>query len=77
LHSFIELYLAPDDPRAPDAGAFIEPGTLVAVAPGHGIPTHRNADDRIDTYVAVNRLEGWVTVDVLTATADVAALFDD
>jgi 2-polyprenyl-6-methoxyphenol hydroxylase-like FAD-dependent oxidoreductase len=74
--SFIELHLAPDDPRVPAAAALIGSGTLMAVAPGQGILAHCNADDSIHTYVAVNRPEGWVTVDVLTATARVAALFD-
>lgn len=73
---FLELYLAADDPRAHATAAVIGSGTLMAVAPGQGILAHCNADGSIHTYVAVNRPEAWATVDVQTATAWVAALFD-
>lgn len=74
--SFLELHLASDDPRAPDAAAVIGSGTLMAVTPGQGILAHHNADGSIHIYVAVTRPEGWATGDLLTATARVAALFD-
>jgi len=74
--SFIELHLAPDDPRAHVAAAVIGSGTLMAVAPGQGILAHRNADGSIHTYVAVNRPEAFATADALIATERVAALFD-
>ncbi len=51
--SFLELHLAPDDPRAHAAAAVIGSGTLMAVAPDQGILAHRNADGSIHTYVAV------------------------
>lgn len=74
--SFLELHLAPDDPRTHVAAAVIGSGTLMAVAPGQGILAHRNSDGSIHTYVAVNRPEAWATADALTATEHVAALFD-
>ncbi len=74
--SFVELHLAPDDPRAHAAAAVIGSGTLMAVAPGQGILAHRNADGSIHTYVAVNRAEAWATADLPTITARMAALFD-
>lgn len=74
--SFIELHLAPNDPRAHRAAAIIGSGTLMAVAPGQGILAHRNADGSIHTYVAVNRPEASTTADASTAIEKVAALFD-
>lgn len=74
--SFVELHLAPDDPRAHAAAAVIGSGTLMAVTPGQGILAHRNADGSIHTYVAVTRPEAWATADLPTAMTRVAALFD-
>jgi 2-polyprenyl-6-methoxyphenol hydroxylase-like FAD-dependent oxidoreductase len=77
---FIEMHLTAGDPRAEKAAAVIGSGTLMAVAPGQGILAHRNADGSIHTYVALNRVESWLTALDLGADsglAQVAQLFDD
>ncbi|WP_082699888.1 FAD-dependent oxidoreductase [Novosphingobium barchaimii] len=56
---FLEIGLAADDQHAATFAA-IGTGTLMAVAPGQGILAHRNADDSMSGYVALNREEEWI-----------------
>ena len=57
---FIEIALAADDVGHELDMAAIGRGTLMAVAPGKGIITHRNADGTVAGYVALNKPEEWV-----------------
>ncbi|MEH1833009.1 MAG: NAD(P)/FAD-dependent oxidoreductase [Nostoc sp.] len=78
--SFIETCLFDGDTRHKASAEAIGGGTLMAVAPGKGILTHRYANGTLHTYVALNKPEDWITridfSDSVTAMARVAEEFD-
>ena len=78
--SFIETRLFDGDTRHKASAEAIGGGTLMAVAPGKGILTHRYANGTLHTYVALNKPEDWITridfSDSVTAMARVAEEFD-
>lgn len=57
---FIEIAVAGDVASQPGIEELVQPGTMMALAPGQGIIAHRNADGSIAGYVALNRPEAWV-----------------
>ncbi|MDF5722540.1 MAG: NAD(P)/FAD-dependent oxidoreductase [Rhizonema sp. PD37] len=77
---FIETQLFDGDTRHKASAEAIGGGTLMAVAPGKGILTHRYANGTLHTYVALNKPEDWITRidfgDSVTAMARVAEEFD-
>jgi 2-polyprenyl-6-methoxyphenol hydroxylase-like FAD-dependent oxidoreductase len=78
--SFIETYLFDSDTRHKASAEAVGSGTLMATAPGKGIFAHREANDALHAYVALNKPEDWIAridfSDPVTALARVAAEFD-
>jgi 2-polyprenyl-6-methoxyphenol hydroxylase-like FAD-dependent oxidoreductase len=78
--SFIETYLFDADNRFKASAEAVGGCTLMAIAPGKGVLSHREADGTLHTYAAVNKPEHWIAQidfsDAATALARVAAEFD-
>jgi 2-polyprenyl-6-methoxyphenol hydroxylase-like FAD-dependent oxidoreductase len=74
---FIETFLSDGDTRHKASANAIGSGTLMAVAPGKGILAHHNADGTLQTYVALNKPEDWVTsIDFRDASAGLSHIAD-
>lgn len=58
--SFVETILSDGDRRHKASADAIGGGTLIALAPGKGILSHRYADGTLHTYVALNKPEDWI-----------------
>jgi 2-polyprenyl-6-methoxyphenol hydroxylase-like FAD-dependent oxidoreductase len=78
--SFVETYLHDADRLHPAAAAMVGGGALFALAPGQGIFVHREPEDVLHAYVALNRPVEWFEAmdfgDPGAAIARVAAEFD-
>ncbi|MEU6462864.1 NAD(P)/FAD-dependent oxidoreductase [Streptomyces sp. NPDC046976] len=75
---FIEIALAADAQDCRASVAAIGSGTLMAVAPGHGIIAHRCADGQVRGYVALNKPEEWLrSIDFGDPSAGLRRLADE
>jgi 2-polyprenyl-6-methoxyphenol hydroxylase-like FAD-dependent oxidoreductase len=57
--TFIETILFEGDTRYKESAAAIGNGTVMALAPGKGILSHRYSNGTLHTYAAVNKPENW------------------
>ncbi|OBI22164.1 FAD-dependent oxidoreductase [Mycobacterium sp. E2462] len=77
--TFVETYLHDAERRHPATAAAVGAGSFFALAPGKGIFAHREPDDVLHAYIAINRPAEWIAgidfTDVATATARIAAEF--
>jgi 2-polyprenyl-6-methoxyphenol hydroxylase-like FAD-dependent oxidoreductase len=77
--SFVETYLHDADTRHPAAAGAVGSGGLMAMAPGQGIFTHREAGGILHAYIALRRPAAWFEAidfdDVAAAKARVASEF--
>jgi 2-polyprenyl-6-methoxyphenol hydroxylase-like FAD-dependent oxidoreductase len=78
--TFVETYLHDADRRHPGAAEAVGAGSFFSLEPGQGIFAHREPDDVLHVYVALNRPAAWAEgidfADETAATARVAAEFD-
>ena len=78
--SFIETYLFDSDTRYKASAETVGGCTLMAIAPGKGILSHREANGALHTYAALNKPEDWIAridfSDPAAALARVAEEFD-
>jgi 2-polyprenyl-6-methoxyphenol hydroxylase-like FAD-dependent oxidoreductase len=76
--SFIETFLFDGDTRHKASAEAIGSGTLMAIAPGKGILSHRYANGTLHTYVALNKPEDWVArIDFSEPVAALARLAEE
>ncbi len=76
--SFIETYLYDGDTRHKATAEAIGGGTLMAVAPGKGILTHRYADGTLSAYAALNKPEEWIArIDFSNSAAALACVAEE
>ncbi|MFJ4620684.1 FAD-dependent oxidoreductase [Streptomyces sp. NPDC088812] len=78
--SFVETYLFDADTRHPATAKAVGGGSLLALAPGKGIQTHRESGGTLHTYVALTEPQEWFAAidfaDAAVATARIAQEFD-
>jgi 2-polyprenyl-6-methoxyphenol hydroxylase-like FAD-dependent oxidoreductase len=78
--SFIETFLFDSETRHTASAEAVGSGTMMALAPGKGIMAHREADDTLHAYVALNKPEEWIASidfsDPVSTLARVVAEFD-
>ena len=78
--SFIETTLFDGDNRHKASAEAVGGCTLMAIAPGKGILTHREANGALHTYAAFNKPEDWIAgidfSDPATALARIAVEFE-
>ncbi|WP_397448357.1 FAD-dependent oxidoreductase [Pseudomonas sp. NA-150] len=73
--SFIETFLFDADTRHPASAEVVGNGTLMAVMPNKGIFAHRHANGTLQSYVALNKPEDWITgIDLSDPAAALARL---
>lgn len=79
--SFIETFLFDGDTRHPASSKAVGSGTMMAIAPGKGILSHREGKDTLHAYVALNKPQAWLDSidlsDPVSTVARVAAEFKD
>lgn len=77
--SFIETFLFDGDTRHPASAKAVGSGTMMALAPGKGIMSHREGKDTLHAYVALNKPQAWLDSidlsDPVSTVARVAAEF--
>ena len=78
--TFIETNLFDSDARHPASAEAVGAGALFALAPGHAIMAHREADGVLHAYVALTTSEEWVAgldcANPASALPRIAAQFD-
>lgn len=78
---FIETFLFHADTRHPTSAKAVGLGTMMALAPGKGIMSHREGKDTLHAYVALNKPQAWLDSidlsDSVSTVARVAAEFKD
>lgn len=79
--AFIETFLFDCETRHPASAKAVGNGTMMALAPRKGIMAHREGEDTLHVYVALNKPEDWVasmdTSDPASMLARVAAEFQE
>jgi 2-polyprenyl-6-methoxyphenol hydroxylase-like FAD-dependent oxidoreductase len=75
---FVETFLSAGDLRSKAGADVIGSGTLMAVAPGKGILAHRNADESLHIYIALNKPEEWIaSIGLSNAHAGLALIAEE
>jgi 2-polyprenyl-6-methoxyphenol hydroxylase-like FAD-dependent oxidoreductase len=78
---YVETYLYDSDTRHKSSAEAVGGGALFALTPGKGIMAHREPNGVLHTYVALKKLEDWITginfSDPAAAVACVAKEFGD
>ncbi|MEU7138611.1 NAD(P)/FAD-dependent oxidoreductase [Nocardia sp. NPDC046473] len=75
---FVEIAFAAGEQNCRASVAAIGSGTLMAVEPGKGIIAHRNADESVSGYVALNKPEEWMrSIDFGDPSAGLRRLADE
>ena len=78
--AFIETFLFDCETHHKASAKAVGSGTMMALAPGKGIMAHREAEDTLHAYVALNKPEEWIDSidfsDLVSTLARVAAEFD-
>lgn len=78
--SFIEMYLFDSYVQHKAAALAVGAGTMISLAPGKGILSHKEASGTIHTYVAFQKPKEWIDTidfsDSAKATAQIALEFD-
>lgn len=79
--SYIDTHLTDVEDRHAASAAAVGPGSLYALEPGKGFLAHREAGDRIHTYLVLDRPAEWFEqldfTDPARTRARLAAEFDD
>jgi len=57
---FIETFLFDGETRHPASAKAVGNGTMMAIAPGKGIMSHREGKDTLHAYVALNKPQAWL-----------------